>query len=499
MAKSLSAIEVKKNLVRIIQLEKKLTQYNITNFKSAELPFIPSLEFEENIGLIVSKIRELLGLEKLKTLKNVVLILPTRELMVRFFTIAWLSKKERDEAIRYEAQKYIPFSLDEIVSDYYIPYEIREKELRVVFCAIKRTTLEQYLKIAEELGVRLLAAEPYPFSLMRALFFSGDLKPRNFSLILDLDYTSSTILVTQGMNLYLARDFSLNDIDVLKREEIFRKVIFELRRTIDYMIKEFPYQHIKEIIVSGEQLNEEERKQIADEFKVNVKFATLEAKVQSPSSEILIKHLGIIGGALRGSILADIELDLFADYYRKLELVTPGLKRARFLPKELLADLLISFFASLIFSTYIFLQTRTVKRIEGEVFVPRMYRIKGVRQLKEEIVSLKKKKKIYQSIVIDRDKFTPIVNLLPKLLPSGVWLEKLDFISKREKAFLILEGLAFHSSPEREMDLTYDFLDNFKNDSESKKIFAKVDMQNIEKDQIAGYNVVRFVIKAELK
>lgn len=498
MARITTAIEIKRDVIRAIQVKGRFKELTVVSYEEERLPFAPSLELEENIDLISSKLHVLLERLPLKV-KNPVMVIPTQDIMVRFFDLPYLPPKERSEAVKYEAQKYIPFTIDEIISDFYIPHEIKGKEMRVVFMAVKEEVVDKYLNIASNLGLKLLAIEPYPFSLMRALFYSGDLKLRDFVLIVDLDHAGCSILVTQGLNLYIARDFVFSTSFEFDPGKIVEKVIFEVNRTMDYVIKEFPHQPVKEIIVTGEAVEGIERERLSSALNINVKIASLEGKASSPGVDLLKRYVGLIGAAMRGQVKYDVELDFFADYKSK---VAPEAKLALsdFIPKELIQDVILVMLGVIFLNFYLGYEMRTIKEISRALAMPERFSVMDEEGLKEEIKEIRYKIGLFNDLLTEKLRLTHFMNFLSQSLPSGVWLERISLEHTREGGREInIEGYGYDKERGKSIELIYDFLEKVNTSAEVKPLVRDVKVTNVEKTELMGFKVVKFNLRIALQ
>jgi type IV pilus assembly protein PilM len=111
----------------------------------------------ENIKEILKKIWET---QELHTTK-VVTAISGRSVIVRYITMPEMSDEELKNAIQYEASKYIPFEIDEVMIDcLHLPHIKKEqksagptKDMSVLLVAAKRDKLEEHINLLEESGL----------------------------------------------------------------------------------------------------------------------------------------------------------------------------------------------------------------------------------------------------------------------------------------------------------------------------------------------------------
>jgi type IV pilus assembly protein PilM len=103
----------------------------------------------------------------------VVTAVSNRLAITRNITVPKMTLAELDEAIKWEAERYIPFPIDEVVLDYYVldnPDDVAEgSQMEVVIAAARLDMVTQqvdYLKLA---GLEPIVVDVKPFALLRAL------------------------------------------------------------------------------------------------------------------------------------------------------------------------------------------------------------------------------------------------------------------------------------------------------------------------------------------
>ena len=87
--------------------------------------------------------------------------------MIRHFELPAMPKKEEKNAVRFEAQKYVPFDIKELYFDHESYPDPARKKLRVVFFACKRQWVDQVGTLLAPLGCRLARVELASQSLAR--------------------------------------------------------------------------------------------------------------------------------------------------------------------------------------------------------------------------------------------------------------------------------------------------------------------------------------------
>ncbi|MDI3280498.1 MAG: type IV pilus assembly protein PilM, partial [Bacillota bacterium] len=131
-------------------------------------------------------------------------------LVVRLLTLPALAAEELAEAVRWEAEQYLPFALSEACYDF-CPLETRPEGggLEVLLAAARREVVEQILQAVLLADLTPVALEPAPLALGRALFTwrgegAGEGEGQTVGVV-DIGGTSTNLAVFMGRQLRFHR------------------------------------------------------------------------------------------------------------------------------------------------------------------------------------------------------------------------------------------------------------------------------------------------------
>jgi type IV pilus assembly protein PilM len=93
------------------------------------------------------------------TTRRVALAIPVSKAYSRVMNLPRMSKKELDEAIRLEAEQYIPVALDDLYLDYLITSQTKDNTELLVSAAPKML-VDSYMVVADLLGLEVVLIEP---------------------------------------------------------------------------------------------------------------------------------------------------------------------------------------------------------------------------------------------------------------------------------------------------------------------------------------------------
>ncbi len=234
-------VDIGTSAIRVVEISsgRKLENYGEISFKDFDKPFIAA----ENNALILSEdniARALLALLSEAQIKSREAYFSLADFATFFttFSMPILKPKEMEQAVKYEAKKYIPIPLDNVFLDWQIIGELKDPkapqlgQYKILAIAITKEIVDQYQRVAAKAGIKLIGFEPEVFPLARALM-KGD---KSVSCVIDVGTKSTTVSIIEGgiikdshslsfssgaINAKAAKDLSLDvaQIEALKEEQ----------------------------------------------------------------------------------------------------------------------------------------------------------------------------------------------------------------------------------------------------------------------------------------
>ena len=157
------------------------------------------------------------------TAKEVVLSLPSSSGFIIRITLPKVTAKEVESAVPYEARKYIPMPISEVVLDWYILSSEQRDVTEVLLVAVPRSVVEKFKNIAALANVNVRALEIESFSVVRSLV-GHDPTP---SAVINLGHYSTTLAIVDEIKLRLSHHFDRGSNELAKALERGLNVNFE--------------------------------------------------------------------------------------------------------------------------------------------------------------------------------------------------------------------------------------------------------------------------------
>jgi type IV pilus assembly protein PilM len=158
--KVIKIVEVKGHKVSVS------TQIQQTAVSSGELE--EKVPAEVKAVEIVAMFKDELRRHKIES-KGAALCLSGKDLIIRTFEIPMIPKEEIESAVRFEAKKYIPFKVEDLITAHQLKFDRANRTHMVLFMGIKKEALDRYISILNQLDLKIHCVEYSAFSMLRHL------------------------------------------------------------------------------------------------------------------------------------------------------------------------------------------------------------------------------------------------------------------------------------------------------------------------------------------
>jgi len=224
-----------------------------TNISS---PFSSNLTEDIQITAILQKMLQ----ENRMTDGSFNISLPIKEIILRSFIIPFVKPEDMQNAIKFEAKKYLPIDIQDLTFVFYsTPFtENKTKRLQIIFFAVRKELLERYERIFNQVNAVITYGEPCMVSLTKVLLFKKEISPTDHLAFLILDKHFGRIcFIDKGIPQFI-REFSISsqfpseeDKDTI--ETLNLKVVNEVENSFDFYARQFSGERIEQMLVAAEE------------------------------------------------------------------------------------------------------------------------------------------------------------------------------------------------------------------------------------------------------
>ncbi len=209
--KSLVGLDIGSTEVKAIEVTEVGDQLKITGFGAAAI---------ESKDAVQDTIADVLRNAGIRT-KRVATAVSGRAVIVRYLSMVKMAEEDLSSALRYEADKYIPFQVDEVVLDPAILPDFDDSatdgegnEMRVLLVAAKQNLIDEHLDLLNGLGLVPMFIDVDTFALGNAFVLNLLNSPRvedeeKVIALVDVGAMKTNINILKNNTSYFSREIYL--------------------------------------------------------------------------------------------------------------------------------------------------------------------------------------------------------------------------------------------------------------------------------------------------
>lgn len=253
-------IDVGTSAIKIVELEKEsgrfaLKNYGLFEFKSADgVSAATESKQVQNIlklpdGEIIWGLKEVLKKAKIKA-TDVVASIPSFSTFATVIDMPYISEQDLAKSLPFEARKYIPVPLSEVVLDWSIidiptsPVDsTKPTTVEVFLAAVPKVETLRYQRIMREAGLNLRALELENSALIRALL-GNDLGP---TVIVNIGGRSTSIVIVNRGYERVSHSYEVGGFEITK--SIARSLNVSLEKA-EELKKKFGLKEVDENVIN---------------------------------------------------------------------------------------------------------------------------------------------------------------------------------------------------------------------------------------------------------
>jgi type IV pilus assembly protein PilM len=132
----------------------------------------------------------------------------------RFISLPKMDEESLKSAIKFEAEKFIPFDINECVLDHKVlGKDERENKINVLLVAVKRDHLMSRIKITEEAGLEARVVDVDILAASNAFLRCFKNPPEKTMAVLNIGASFTNVSILRGESIFFARDLAIGGND----------------------------------------------------------------------------------------------------------------------------------------------------------------------------------------------------------------------------------------------------------------------------------------------
>jgi Tfp pilus assembly PilM family ATPase len=431
--------------------------------------------------------------------------LPMKEIILRSFILPLLKTDVLEDAVKFEAKKYMPFDVEDLSYVFYtVPFvEGQVKRQQVIFFAARKEVLARYERIFKQVNAEVSYCEPYMVSLTKALLYRKDIKPTDHFAFLVIDKNVGRIcFIDQGIPQFI-REFPI--ISPLQQEgaqgsvEILNtKIVNEVGNSFDFYARQFNGERIEQMLITSDFVQAGLLDQLESELKVKItKFTpVVNTGMRGQSSDM--DAIYALGACVAPPIESLSGFNFLGDHKPKFSLMA-SLSLALKLYRDILYVFLICLGVLAFFFLFYQMQSGAAqKQYDLLSSQQRTFSNKPVDTITNETQGQMSKLQKYRDIRLHSE-ISIIILRVASHLPEGAVLNTLDIKyesgdSVKSHVDIEMKGDIFKEDPDEQLAAVNKVFSDLKQDKVLSRFIDKVNLGTLTRElfdnkQVTGFNI----------
>lgn len=211
---NLLGLDIGSGSIKILQLKDTKGKLKAERFGVKALPaeMIVDGAIMDGLG-VVTAIKELAGEQKLKN-KHVALSISGTSVIVKKITLPLMPEEELEKQIKFEAEQYIPFDINDVYLDFHIltqegQLSEGQTEMEVLLVATKKDKLNDYANAVREAGLTPKIVDVDAFAIENMYCANYDVSPAELTALVNIGASVMNINILKGGMSVFTRDITI--------------------------------------------------------------------------------------------------------------------------------------------------------------------------------------------------------------------------------------------------------------------------------------------------
>lgn len=431
-----------------------------------------------------------------------------KDLIIRIFEMPIMPQQELVNAVNFEAKKYIPFRIEELITDFQFKLDRANRKNYVLFMGIKKEVLDKYLSILKQAGLKVSAIEYSGFSVLR-LFALANLGNKDVRALVNIDLKEGDevnfMVLESGFPLF-SRDIpfvseprGLINASGVQAYPSLERLKSEIRMSLTYYDRTFPNKNISKMFFLMDTDYRADLEGFMKEIGLNTQFINFNKCIngQAPYSLEFIKAYC----SSLPKVKTAVKIDLLSAKEKTIktasrEALAP-LPANKFKPQLAIGAISLFILASVFLSGVL-----RISPLQSELkgMIDKRPTVSGVSQQAslEELTLIdsdyKAKLKAMDTLVRKQMLLTELLEETARILPKNTQLTEMNLEKAADKIELSLEGIAYLGESSRELEAVNAFLPQLKGNTFFSRYFTDISIVSIDRGQSGNRTVTKFKI-----
>lgn len=149
--------------------------------------------------------------------KNVNVAVSGPSVVVRYIQLPKMKKEELNTSIQFEAEKYIPFNINDVILDHHILDPNIAGKTKILLVAAKKDMINGRIDLLQKAGLNINLIDADSFALINAFIFTmADQKSEKIMAVINIGEKQTNVNIILKELPYFTRDFQMGGGDITK-------------------------------------------------------------------------------------------------------------------------------------------------------------------------------------------------------------------------------------------------------------------------------------------
>lgn len=216
-------LDIGSSYIKVVQLKDVKAGYELESFDMLPLP--PEIIVDGSVidsFRLVDSLKELIKKTKVKTKNAIIGIAGHSSVIIKRISLPEMSEEELSESIKFEAEQYVPFNIEDVNLDFQILGPKDEPgQMDVILVAVKKDIISEYVSAVREAGLDPIIVDVNPFALENMYEINYEIEPEKNIAIVNIGASTVNMNVLKGGISVFTRDSAVGSnlhTEALQRE-----------------------------------------------------------------------------------------------------------------------------------------------------------------------------------------------------------------------------------------------------------------------------------------
>lgn len=204
-------IDIGSYAVKVVELVREKDIFRVKGMGYAK---VKKADYTEGL---LEAIKESVSMAGIAPNKDVNIAVSGSSVVARFIELPRMSEDELKNAIIFEAEKYIPFSINDVILGHQllVPH-LTDNKMLVLLIAAKKDVINERLDIINKAGLPVNIIDVASFACVNAFLMTADRKKDEAAAIINIGAKGTDISIVSDGTLYFTRSIQVGGNDLTK-------------------------------------------------------------------------------------------------------------------------------------------------------------------------------------------------------------------------------------------------------------------------------------------